>query len=478
MIRCKKVWRPAVALALLFAAGARPAAADSVVTRWVDATLQAIRRTKPGPPVCARELAVVDTCMYDAWAAYDGQATGTRLGDRLRRPAAERTPANKDKAISYAAYRALSDLFKEREETEVFDGLMARLHYDPANMSTDTTTPSGIGNAAAQAVLDFRHHDGSNQLGDYWGSTGGPYSDYTNYRPVNTVETVSNPSHWQPLRVRNIWGGYDRQKCVCPQWTHVMPFALTRCDEFRPVLRPATIDSPRFRAQAEEILRFGAHLTDRQKVIADYWQDGPRSEQPPGHWCLFAEWVSHRHHYGVDDDAKLFFALGNALFDAGIACWDCKMAYDSVRPITAIHNLYRGQTVSEWTGPVRGEDWLPYQPATVVTPSFPEFCSGHSTFSAAAATVLRSYTGSDHFGFAVTVKKGHSKIERGRVPSQDVTLTYSTFSAAADEAGLSRRYGGIHFADGDLAGRCLGHLAGASAWRKALAYFRGTDSNR
>lgn len=182
----------------------------------------------------------------------------------------ERTQANKDRAVSYAACRALTDLFKEREEIEVFDGLMARLHLDPADTSLDPATPGGVGNAAAKAVLDFRHHDGSNQLGDYWGSSGTPYSDSTAFRTANTPERVADPDHWQPLRVLNKWGAYDRQKFVCPQWAKVTPFALTRCDQFRPEMRPATTTSPRFRAQAQQILDDSAHVTDRQKMIAEY----------------------------------------------------------------------------------------------------------------------------------------------------------------------------------------------------------------
>src|SRR5436305_14492840 len=89
--------------------GARPALADSVVTRWNDAALQAIRDTHPGPPMVARDLAVLHTSIYDAWAAYDGTAVGTRLGGTLRRPAAERTAATKDQPVSLAPYRAPAD---------------------------------------------------------------------------------------------------------------------------------------------------------------------------------------------------------------------------------------------------------------------------------------------------------------------------------------------------------------------------------
>jgi hypothetical protein len=176
----------------------------------------------------------------------------------------------------------------------------------------------------------------------------------------------------------------------------------------------------------------------------------------------------------------MFFALTGALLDASIAAWDAKRAYDSVRPITAIRELYRGRTVLAWGGPgrgtraIRGEDWLPYQPAAVVTPPFAEYVSGHSTFSAAAAEVLASFTGSQRFGFSVTVPAGSSMIEPGVTPARPVMLTFRTFAAAADQAGRSRRYGGIHFRAGDVDGRELGRRVGANAWAKASSYFDGT----
>ena len=136
----------------------------TVVVQWNNAALQGDRDSSFGPPMIARALAMVHTCMYDAWAAYDAKAIGTQLGGTLRRPASERTLANKQQAISYGAYRALVDLFAF--DKPLFDALMTSLGYDPSDNSNDITTPTGIGNVACAAVLNFRHTDGSNQLGD------------------------------------------------------------------------------------------------------------------------------------------------------------------------------------------------------------------------------------------------------------------------------------------------------------------------
>src|SRR5437879_728805 len=113
-------------------------ASDTVVVRWNAAALQGVRDSRIGPPMVARALAIVHTCIFDAWAAYDKRAVGTQSGSGLRRPKKERTLANKNEAISYAAYRALVDLFA-LDKASVFDPLMLSLGYDPNNLDRKST---------------------------------------------------------------------------------------------------------------------------------------------------------------------------------------------------------------------------------------------------------------------------------------------------------------------------------------------------
>src|SRR5256885_1466895 len=144
----------------------------------------------------------------------------------------------------------------------------------------------------------------------------------------------------------------------------------------------------------------------------------------------------------------MFFALANAVFDAGIVAWDCKRAYDYVRPVTAVHFLFAGKKVRAWAGPYRGTRvidgaaWEPYQPVTFVTPPFPEFISGHSTFSAAGAEILKSFTGSDAFGASATVQAGGSEGEAGPVPGAGGPPWRGAVSGAAAQQGGFRRHGG------------------------------------
>jgi membrane-associated phospholipid phosphatase len=442
----------------------------NAVLSWNRAALEAVRRTGMGPPIAARALHVLHACMYDAWAAHDDLAFGSRLGDLVRRPPADRTEGAKREAASFAAHRALVDLFPS--EAAAFAKLMGELGYDPDAVGPQGS-PSAVGVLAARVVLAFRHGDEANQLGDLGPEPrglAGAYGDWTGYRPVNELMRLVDPNRWQPLPTPDGAG----QRFLVPHWRLVVPFALRAGWELRP-RGPRRHPGPGFLAQAVELLANSAGLDDETKAIAEYWADGPGTETPPGHWCLLAQEVSARDDHGLDEDVRLFFALTAALHDAAIACWDAKRAYDSVRPVTAIRFLFAGLEVLAWGGPgqgtrpVRGEDWQPY----LATPPFPEHPSGHSTFSAAAAAVLARFTGSDRFGASVTIPAGSSRVEPGTTPAADVVLAWPTFTAAADQAGRSRRHGGIHFKTGDLVGRALGAMVGARTWQAAVELFAG-----
>ncbi|NJL17177.1 MAG: vanadium-dependent haloperoxidase, partial [Nitrospira sp.] len=183
-------------------------------------------------------------------------------------------------------------------------------------------------------------------------------------------------------------------------------------------------------------------------------------------------------------DVKMFFAVTNAVFDASISSWHFKRFYDYIRPVSAIHFLFVGQQVRAWAGPFQGTQlidgakWQPYQAVSVVTPPFAEYVSGHSIFSGSAARVLKLFTGSDRFGHSVIIPAGQSNVEPGSVPKDAVRLSWRTFSDAADEAGISRRYGGIHFVDGDVQARKMGKRSASRPGGKPSPISTGRPAHR
>ena len=254
---------------------------------------------------------------------------------------------------------------------------------------------------------------------------------------------------------------------------------------------------------------------DYARALAEYWADGPRSETPPGHWNSVANEISDspglaRRIGGrgpevdrLEWDVKLYLALNGAVHDAAVAAWGLKGHYDSVRPISMIRYLGErnllpnvpglverrtGETyIHAWAGfpedPatqasgvrwVRAIDWVPYQLPTFVTPAFAGYVSGHSTFSRSAAEVLTGFTGSSYFPgglYEVPIPRGALKIEEG--PSRDLTLQWATYYDAADSAGQSRLYMGIHVPPDDFAGRRVGSQCGKAAWERAQRHFEG-----
>jgi hypothetical protein len=447
----------------------------TLTTKWNQLTLDAIVATQTSPPLAARALAMVHTAMFDAWSVYDKCAISTTTAQYIKVADNDCSKDNRRKAFSYAAYRVLTNLFwlvLPPEKREMFRDLMCECKYNPDDTTIDCVTPQGIGNMMARLTIEYRYGDGANQYGTLHLFN---YADYTCYVPVNTWDKINDLSYWQPLRIQKS-GEWKIQNFLVPHWGLVRPFALHHAAQFRPGA-PAVKNTPEFFGQAADILHISECLTDKQKCIAEYWADGPGTFSPPGHWFEIAQFIAAKKGYRNSDCIRLYFSLANAMLDASISCWECKHYYDAVRPVTAIREINRGKKVWAWGGPgkgtieINGEDWMPYQPLDFVTPPFAEHVSGHSTFSRAAATVLECYTGSDEFGGCTVIECGSSKIEPGITPKDKLTIEWPTFTYAAEEAGMSRLYCGIHFQNGNQHGQKLGGQIGKYAWQKAIFYF-------
>jgi vanadium-dependent haloperoxidase-like protein/uncharacterized protein DUF6851 len=561
---------PMMIMATTFAAGilvSTPTSA-SVVSEWNATALGEVRASKAlrnGPPVVARALAIVHTCIYDAWAQYDGVAVGTVLRLSPRPTAGGQPEATKATAVSFAGHRCLRNLYPDAAAKGRLDAALtaslAAHGYDAADPYH--ATAAAVGTAAAQAVIDARANDGSNQYGNApcpagdvcptvpvivfaaasctpdppptpvkellgvpaslrplpclgpGGATAGPYADYDDpasgyqhYVPSNPLmgyctppnalpilpecpaadpyvdaalpwPNVADPSAWQPL----VFVNHSRQTFVGAHFGRVSPFALISSSQFDDTLALPPPDflknDGQYQKDVNELVKYSRDLDDTRKLIVEYWADGPDSELPPGHWGLFAQFVSARDHHTIDQDAKMFFAMHNASFDAGVVAWHIKRKYNGVRPITAIRYARQGQTIRAWGGPGRptenipGERWMPYNPGTNLTPPFPGYFSGHSVFSRSSATVLQRFTGSDAFNFSTVIPAHFGRVEPG-IPAVPTTMSFATFSDAADAAGRSRLYGGIHFPDDNTTAQAVGRLIGEQAWARAQTYFNGT----
>jgi hypothetical protein len=457
---------------------------QSLAYVWLDiaqeATARDVELHTARPTIIARTLEIWATAMYDAWAAYDPRAVGSRLGGELRRPAAEHTLENKQKAISYASYHALRFVYPESDE--YLQGEMRRLGYDPTVESTDVSTPEGVGIAAAGAVVEYRKHDGANQLGNEIGSDGKPYSDYTYYRPVNPPDKILDPDRWQPITFTRTDGTKFTPGFLTPHWYRVKPFAMESSEQFRPGPPPlTTTDDEQLRKETEQCLIYNQTLSDEQKAIVEFMRDGPRSTGQSGHWLRFAQDVSRRDKLSLDQDVKLYFVVANVAHDAFISCWETKRFYDSSRPWTLVRHYYKGQMVKGWAGPEGGviempaEEWHPYSPYEFITPPFPGYTSGHATVSGACSKMLELFTGTDEYGFFE--QRRHCELTEQNA-GEMVTLSLPTWSATAELAALSRALGGYHIPVDNEVGLDVGRKIAEWSWPKYQQYFDGSATVR
>ena len=287
-----------------------------------------------------------------------------------------------------------------------------------------------------------------------------------------------------------------------------MPFSLATAAQFRAdpppnygseesytdTLGVVSTNHKAYVDQLNEVVKVGARLSDEQKSLVEYWADGPRTPSIPGHWNRIAQGVVERDDLSLGETTQLFFALNATMLDAGIAAWDTKRWFDYIRPVSAINALRRGQTITGWAGPNRGnasipgEQWIPYQELNFVTPAFPGYVSSQSVFSRAASEVLTLFTlrsvfydgktqiAHDHNLDGVGDKFGEYIVEVGgrhyeEGPARPVVLRWNSFHEAAQQAGRSRIYAGTQFQDSDLRGQEMGRLVGRQSFCKAQEYF-------
>jgi hypothetical protein len=459
-----------------------PRGTDNVAYRWgelaLTATANDTERFKPRPTITSRYLGLIFVAVFDAWSRFDDRALPVYLTGVDRRPTAEQLLKNKEIAISYAAYGALKAYYYA--DSTLFAEFMQAQGLDPFDQSIDPTTPVGIGNLAAQAVIAARRGDGANQYGEEPGSQGQPYFNYVGYEPVNAPDKNTDPNRWQPKYFSDGQGGRFAPGCLTPFWNKVRPVALKSADQFRPG-SPPLVGSEQLAREVQEVVNLQANLTDEQKALVEFMRDGPRSVQQAGHWLKFAQDVSRRDAHTLDEDVKMYFYNQVTAMDAFIASWDAKMFYDYARPYALVHQYFAGQTIRGWGGEgqgmieMDGGQWRPYSPATFLCPPFPSYVSGHSTISGACAEALKTWTGSDEFGEQAVLVAG--ALTEPRNLGDTVVLKFPTFTQTAEMAGKSRVMGGYHIEADNVAGLELGRQVAGACWSFYQQHLNRQDNN-
>ena len=406
------------------------------VLAWTDLLLQAFQSYRPRPPAAAYDLALFYTGLYDTIIAahdsadaYAGKSrpAPSKLSRALKpvgKPATPTTYAPVEAAMAGAAQVLIPYLFPDAPASlyvkaaneAVGTRLSAGLNY-----RSDVERARALGQKIAALVIDQAKADG---------------------RATNTAPPVPNPGgddHWSPTPP-----GFE-PPFGTPAGTW-RPWLMTSNSQFLHALPgPSKYGSPQYMDQLMQVLNTVNNETQEQRNIAFFWDDGPGTLTPPGHWIGIAEGLIKQYRPSNDQAVRELALLSAAEADAGVAAWNIKYTLWAVRPITAIWRLCDGGQKLCTEAQVRADPsratyrgkW--YSPIT--TPGFPSYPSAHSAFSGAAASILGYF-------FPAAADK---------------------VSAMAAEAAQSRVYGGIHYPEDSRDGLTLGHLIANLALERAKA---------
>jgi hypothetical protein len=382
---------------------------EDVLRTWYSLALKLVRHTPTySPPVASRSFAYLGVTAFEAAASGSDelQSLAGQLNGLQAAPQREPGQSYDDAVVIQAAMAfAVQRLFENTGPTgqHVMANVEAKLRAEIAQgVPAETAARSeSYGRSVAAHILAWAQNDGGAAV--------------ENMGFPQKYQLIPGPAHWVPTSTIAL-----QQLPLLPSWGKNRTFAMpdgSAC----PLPAPTDYSedkSSAFYKEAFEVYQTNQNMSEEQHAIARFWSDDAMlSTTPPGHWISIALQILDRDKIGLEKSVDVLARLGVASADAFIGCWQAKYQYDLVRPVTYIRRVIDPQ----WE-------------TLLITPPFPEYPSGHSTQSGAAAEVLTNLFG-ENFAFDDTTNQADG-LQPRKFPS---------FWAAAQEAGISRLYGGIHY---------------------------------
>jgi hypothetical protein len=411
----------------------RPSGGE-ILRNWYYLMNELVRHTATySPPVAARNFGYIGVTVFEAAVGGSDklQSLVGQLNGLTSVPAREAGVQYDEQIIINAALSdAIVDYFGNTGPTGQRSIKIAQQKWRALvvdGVPDDVVERSeAFGRAMTQAIFDWSVGDGGAEI--------------TNMGfPMEWTLPVGEDK-WVPTSVVA-----QQQLPLLPEWGNVRTFAMPNgATCVTPGNPPYSIDpESQFYKEAYEVYDTVKNATPEQIGIARFWSDDPMlSMTPPGHWVSIALQVADEEDLPLDENVDLLARMGIGMADAFIGCWHEKFVYNLVRPVTYIKRVIDPK-------------WEPI----LNTPPFPEYPSGHSVVSGAMDAVMTGFFG-DNFSF-----EDKTGSPDGRNPR-----TFASFHAAAEEAGISRLYGGIHFhsaiVDGLDQGRCIAAYTVALKTRK------------
>lgn len=384
---------------------------ENPVPYWNHQLTQVIIADIFTPPVCSRIYAYTNIAAYEAmrygnknYPSYAGKLNGLQPLPLPVQGKEYSYPAASVIAFLTVAQKIVFDANAIKEMEKEYLQQLQSFHINGELLDSSVAFGRAVGNH----IIAWAAQDGYLQR---------------NAQPAYIV--TKEAGRWQPTPP-------NYTDAIETNWKTLRPLALSSCTQFKP-LPPTKYDTTKgspFYKEVYQVYHQIQHPNESDSAIAWYWDDNPNTSvtnghisyfqqknSPAGHWIHIACSVAQQEKYDAMKTVSLISKTAIALYDAFISCWDAKFTYNYVRPETFINQYI-------------DKDWMPL----IQTPPFPEYPSGHSVASSSAATVLTQMVGENY------VFTDSAEVAYGRPARR-----FNSFYEAADQASISRLYGGIHF---------------------------------
>lgn len=450
----------------------------TIFEKWIEIILRTISSNKLGPTYVARFLYLTSTIMYYIYACFTHNKNNCLIEPEL----------------TYVELSIIDESFIDYLISISFKYLYTVLNYP----QTELLTPTMASNNNTMKLytniklfLDNRNTDGwSIANNPIQLQNGNSFIDVEN--PQNLSSILTDKTKWTPLKHKN----NTIQKYLTPGWGDVLPIPNIDITKYILIADENYIPSQRIN-EINEILNIYKNLNDNQRMIAEYCQGGQVT--PPGIWNIFALYILKSQVTDVYIASEFFYILNSVLFTASIVAWKIKRKYLQARPIQEIRCLYPQQVTTFDGTSVNNTIWKPFQQQLNQTPPFPDYISGHSTFSSGAAVVFEHYFKNyneinfkpfnlEHANMispllnntynntikAIMIKNSDSSVVMDnnpiKFPTCAVKLTFTSWRDIANASGISRIYGGIHGNNANNVGLIIGEEIGMDILNRANLY--------
>lgn len=449
-----------------------------IIDKWVQIMLRTIRDAGLGPTYTARFQYLVSTILYYSFVCYSKATSSCLIEPELQIiQLQEQNIAYLDNIIC-VSMRYLYDL----------------LGYDKKEISTNTEAMNNKTKSVVDKLklfLDRRNEDGwkiANVQPLF--PNGQEFIDVENIQDLNAL--LVDKTKWTPLKHKNA----NPQKYLTPEWGNVQTLENFDIAKFIAVADENFVQSQR-QYEINEVLKEYDNLNDFKRMIAEFFQGGQVT--PPGIWNVYALYMIRTNSLNALDATKFLYLLNSTMFMGSVVAWNVKRKYMQARPIQEIRLLPEQQVTNFDGNKISNKAWKTFQQQNFQTPPFPDYISGHSTFSSGAACIFEkffpiNFNTSNFLVFenehatmitpmlennnypntikAIMIKNSDSKVIHDttnmKFPTCAVKLEFDSWRQLAYYSGVSRIYGGIHGNNANNAGLIIGEMIAKDILNRAL----------